>query len=341
MFSRYLNLSFGNLNNDLLQVRKCIMDISKNFICYEKIFPFLTKGKFLRSILSLKIAYKYTNHLPDDIYRFLAIVELIHLSSLLHDDVIDNNFVRRGIPTINKVHGNKLSILIGDYIMAQICKLLSGELILHKFIETCSKMVTGAYLEQQLQLTDNFDLYIEGILCKTGSLFELAGYIVHYLLNLSNVYIPTINKTIDNINFPYKPNSKTKDPSNIIGTNINMAGINIVKNIGNNIRNINIKDISTNRAINDQLLCLYYGIIFQVQDDINEYTCKEWTKSEDYVQSHITFPILLLEDKSLFVRKSQANFDKIKRFIRSQLFIKISYEKLNKYTSFIDAYNLN
>lgn len=51
--------------------------------------------------------------------RLAEIIEMIHTASLLHDDVIDEADTRRNVPTLNKLFGNKLSILAGDYLLAR------------------------------------------------------------------------------------------------------------------------------------------------------------------------------------------------------------------------------
>jgi geranyl diphosphate synthase len=51
--------------------------------------------------------------------RIAEITELIHVASLLHDDVIDNASTRRGLKALNLVFGNKLAILAGDFLLAR------------------------------------------------------------------------------------------------------------------------------------------------------------------------------------------------------------------------------
>ncbi|CAN0294282.1 unnamed protein product, partial [Laminaria digitata] len=51
--------------------------------------------------------------------RLAEITEMIHAASLFHDDVIDEADTRRGVPSVNKVFGNKLAILAGDFLLAR------------------------------------------------------------------------------------------------------------------------------------------------------------------------------------------------------------------------------
>ena len=75
-------------------------------------------GKRIRPLLTLGAAklcgYKDGNR---DV-NLAACVELIHNATLLHDDVIDNSHLRRGIKTTNSIWGNQSSILVGDYLLS-------------------------------------------------------------------------------------------------------------------------------------------------------------------------------------------------------------------------------
>jgi geranylgeranyl pyrophosphate synthase len=51
--------------------------------------------------------------------RLAQITEIIHVASLIHDDVVDDGTMRRGIPTINAAHGSKTAVLAGDFLLAR------------------------------------------------------------------------------------------------------------------------------------------------------------------------------------------------------------------------------
>ena len=81
-------------------------------------------GKRIRPMLTLAAArlcgYKDGNR---DI-NLAACVELIHNATLLHDDVIDNSHIRRGIKTSNAIWGNQSSILVGDYLLSRCFEMM-------------------------------------------------------------------------------------------------------------------------------------------------------------------------------------------------------------------------
>ena len=79
-----------------------------------QLLELLPQGKMLRSKLILKIAGVNSNSIS-----LCAIVEMIHVASLLHDDVIDNADTRRGKPSINALFDNKTSIMFGDILYSK------------------------------------------------------------------------------------------------------------------------------------------------------------------------------------------------------------------------------
>ena len=136
-------------------------------------------GKRLRALLTLESA-KLTGYREDkrDI-NLAACVELIHSATLLHDDVIDESELRRGVKTTNSVWGNQSSILVGDYLLSRCFEMMveDGDLEVLKLLSsTSSKIAQGEVL--QLQHKGEADLleetYIDIINLKTASLFSAA-----------------------------------------------------------------------------------------------------------------------------------------------------------------------
>ncbi len=136
-------------------------------------------GKRLRALLTLESA-RLTGYKEDkrDI-NLAACVELIHSATLLHDDVIDESELRRGVKTTNSVWGNQSSILVGDYLLSRCFEMMveDGDLEVLKLLSsTSSKIAQGEVL--QLQHKGEADLleetYIEIINLKTASLFSAA-----------------------------------------------------------------------------------------------------------------------------------------------------------------------
>jgi octaprenyl-diphosphate synthase len=149
-------------------------------IVNEKILipQFITQGKRLRA-LAFIIALKNHNLLNEITLNLAISIELLHASSLIHDDIIDNDEFRRESLTLNKSYGNTIAVLSGDYVFIkslEFAKNYQNFLILEEFISTAKKMVKGEFLEEFLSIEEklNENVYLDIIYNKTGSLFEYA-----------------------------------------------------------------------------------------------------------------------------------------------------------------------
>ena len=136
-------------------------------------------GKRLRALLTLGSAKLSGYLLGERDINLAACVELIHSATLLHDDVIDESSLRRGIKTTNSVWGNQSSILVGDYLLSRCFEIMveDGDLEILKLLSsTSAKIAQGEVL--QLQHKGEADLledtYIDIINLKTASLFSAA-----------------------------------------------------------------------------------------------------------------------------------------------------------------------
>ncbi len=139
-----------------------------------ELFQKVPKGKRLRAKLILKIA-----GLSDDSYKLAAIIELIHVASLLHDDVIDDALTRRGKDSINALFGNKTSIMLGDILYSKGFAALSvfPSNIAQKISNAVALLSVGELLDVKLSnsFNDNEELYMDMIYKKTASLIEAAS----------------------------------------------------------------------------------------------------------------------------------------------------------------------
>jgi len=135
-------------------------------------------GKRLRPALALLAgqAVGNVNERTDDV---AVAVELVHLASLLHDDVVDEAPFRRGRPTVNRLWGNKVSVLVADYLFATAFHLLSREADAEMFqilSWTVDRMCEGelAQLSYAGSLEVSEAEYRDIIAAKTGALMAAA-----------------------------------------------------------------------------------------------------------------------------------------------------------------------
>ncbi|EDP6836584.1 polyprenyl synthetase family protein [Campylobacter lari] len=154
---------------------------------YEPILTMSSKlqgGKKLRSKLLLKIAGE-----SDISYKICAIIELIHAASLLHDDVIDEAKLRRGVKSINAQFGAKNAIMLGDILYSKAFYELSLiDLKLAKIISNAVVMLSvGELMDVNLSETFNTDknAYLQMIYNKTAVLIEASARCGAILANLN------------------------------------------------------------------------------------------------------------------------------------------------------------
>jgi len=134
------------------------------------------KGKKIRPILVL-LSAKLCGKINSRSYIAATLVEMLHTATLIHDDVVDEAATRRGLPSINSVWKNKVSVLIGDFLLSKGL-LVSLENDEFEFLKTTSeavkRMSEGELL--QIQKARNFDAteetYFKVISDKTASLIK-------------------------------------------------------------------------------------------------------------------------------------------------------------------------
>ncbi len=141
-------------------------------------------GKRIRPTMVLLTAHALPNFEPQrDAQRSIllaAAVELLHTATLIHDDVIDNSTLRRGVRTINDTSGNHAAVLAGDYLFTRCFNLLrtiNSLQAMGAIADTIATLVSGELM--QLEKAGCQDLsaedYAQTIYCKTGALFELSA----------------------------------------------------------------------------------------------------------------------------------------------------------------------
>ncbi len=137
-------------------------------------------GKRLRPALALCSAYaaKGIGPISDDAVTGGISVELVHLGSLYHDDVIDEAETRRGVPSVNARWSNIVAILAGDYLLARASSLAAslGADVASLLAATIGELCRGQVLELQhlFDADRSVDTYLSAISGKTASLFGTA-----------------------------------------------------------------------------------------------------------------------------------------------------------------------
>lgn len=135
-------------------------------------------GKRLRPLLALLVA-RACGYQGDKHIQVAAIIEFIHTSTLLHDDVVDESDMRRGKETANNVWGNQAAVLVGDFLYSRSFEMMvdvGSMRVMEILAQTTNTIAEG----EVLQLLNCHDpdtteaRYMEVIHSKTAKLFEAA-----------------------------------------------------------------------------------------------------------------------------------------------------------------------
>ena len=139
-----------------------------------KLFATLSGGKRLRAKLILKIA---SDH--EKAPLLAAIVELIHAASLLHDDVIDDATLRRGVSSVNATEGSKIAVMLGDILYSKaFSELVSFPSDVAKVVSSSvTALSKGEMLDVKMaeSFNDDEELYLDMLYLKTSALIEASA----------------------------------------------------------------------------------------------------------------------------------------------------------------------
>lgn len=183
MIQDILNL----LKPDLIEVQKIIEQETSqcDSILLKEILShtFSVKGKLLRPILHLACAHLTKVEDKTPFYKIAAGLEILHTASLIHDDIIDDGKVRRGLETVHSKWGLAEATLLGDWLLSK-----AFHIITHNNPSDCNpimsqltcELVEGQYLEIEYNNKGSQTLkyleeqYLKMIDLKTGSIFRAA-----------------------------------------------------------------------------------------------------------------------------------------------------------------------
>jgi octaprenyl-diphosphate synthase len=140
------------------------------------------RGKMLRPILvllSARAANPASTKASPDLITIAAVCEMVHMATLVHDDILDEADTRRRGQTVNRLHGNEAAVILGDYLIAaayHLCSQLQDQETALDLGRVCMDMCAGELL--QLHHRTDFSLdeptYFEIVGRKTAALTGLA-----------------------------------------------------------------------------------------------------------------------------------------------------------------------
>jgi octaprenyl-diphosphate synthase len=178
--SGFLDRVAGRFDDHLASELPPVRDLCRHIRGY--------RGKMLRPALVLLSAMTATGRTAEDLLegergedlvRIAAVCEMIHMATLVHDDVLDEADVRRRAATVNRLRGNETAVILGDYLIASayhLCSTLRDQGIALTIAETSRTLCAGELL--QLHHREDWSLdeptYFEIIDRKTAELISVA-----------------------------------------------------------------------------------------------------------------------------------------------------------------------
>lgn len=176
-----MKLSQAILREELIEFEKQFKEAVKSQTpLLDRIMQFIVnrKGKQLRPMFVL-LSAKLCGPVSSSSYRAASLVELLHTATLIHDDVVDESLERRGFFSTYALWKTKISVLVGDYLLAKGLLLSLGHddfRILQIMSEAIRQMSEGELVQLEKSRTLNLqeDIYFEIIRNKTASLLASA-----------------------------------------------------------------------------------------------------------------------------------------------------------------------
>ncbi|MUM16576.1 polyprenyl synthetase family protein [Mycobacterium sp. CBMA271] len=153
-------------------------------------------GKRFRPLFALLAAQFGPRPQDESVLLAATMIELAHLATLYHDDVMDEATARRGSAAANMVWGNKIAILAGDYLIGHALRIAAtlGSRAMHVIATTFAELVTGQ-MQETLGTDDPAGVeahYLRTIECKTGSLIAASGHLGAQLAGAQEVHVDRI-----------------------------------------------------------------------------------------------------------------------------------------------------
>lgn len=160
---------FENQFFDIIKSKVTLIDKITHFIIHKK-------GKRIRPIFVFLIA-KMLGKVQKKTYDTACVIELIHTATLIHDDVVDNSFFRRGSSSINAIWNNKTAVLVGDYLLSKSLLLATNNNyydLLKIICKTIKNMSEVELFQIGKSLNINENIYNKIIYYKTASLIAAS-----------------------------------------------------------------------------------------------------------------------------------------------------------------------
>ena len=168
----------------------------------------LEGGKRIRPII-LTLAAESVGKIDDNTFSASCAVEFLHMESIIHDDIIDNETMRRQKDPFHIKYGYNTSVLTGDFVLGlilAICSKLDNARITKDLATTAMLISEGEMIETRLENSDDvtFDDYLKVIEYKTATAFEVAARTGAIIANGTEDQIEALSKYGINLGIAYQ-----------------------------------------------------------------------------------------------------------------------------------------
>jgi len=208
--------SFEEFFSKRLVSNVAILDIITKYIIRSK-------GKQLRPVLVF-LSAKLNGEITEKTFIAATLIELLHTATLIHDDVVDETYKRRGFFSVNSLWRSKIAVLTGDYLLSKglLIALNAKEIgILEVISAAVKEMSEGELLQisqtRRLDITEN--IYYDIIRKKTATLIAACTKAGAFSVNASEEYLLKMNQFGEYLGMAYQIRDDLLDyeKTNLIG----------------------------------------------------------------------------------------------------------------------------
>jgi octaprenyl-diphosphate synthase len=186
--SDYLQFFEGYLNDLLDELDINVRDLAKQVV--------LRGGKRIRPVLVFLCGSRNSDA-TENLLKASSVIELVHVATLVHDDILDNASIRRGNPTLHSLHSKHTSILLGDALFSFALEIATTfpDTTVCRIVSKATRDTCTGEIDQNLFVNDfemSLDKYYSIIQNKTGALFSASCSIGAYLSGASSIVMDLV-----------------------------------------------------------------------------------------------------------------------------------------------------
>jgi len=200
--------TYGKYIEKIDQALKKELDLYSESEFIEPLKYSLDGGKRIRPII-LTLAAESVGEIDENIFSASCAVEFLHMESIIHDDIIDNETMRRQKDPFHIKYGYNTSVLTGDFVLGLILAIssrLNNPRITKDLATTAMLMSEGEMIESRLETSEDvtFADYLKVIEYKTATAFEVAARIGAIIANGTEEQIEALTGYGKNIGIAYQ-----------------------------------------------------------------------------------------------------------------------------------------